>query len=786
MTGVAPRFRIKWTPPGKGGGVRMRRTNGRRGVTMIVFILMIAVFAGYFMLRHMFSAVQKSKQSIKLFNATYAMNLAEAAIGAGVNACRDAINTPSDDPDGFYLLFRFPVEKLRGRAVDLSKLPAVPELERIFNGKIEKLEARFAAVAPIVDKNGAPVSLDNVEKCGALVLECHARYADSLVRVETRQDFKVAILREPRLHHYALAVRDAWGEYSSKPVSKYWSTSYTGKPGSWEGYNPADHRLVVTSASNGYSGKILLNGPQDPDKKIVLNLCDADTDLMKPLVNRRRKHEVTPGEWGWHHSAGEKNLSRDHAERLWKATFNRDDFSKDPFGPDYKSSVFFWKKNLGYRSKYRFTRLDNTPSAEKDSLFFPAESSTQNPDQWKNLAFLFGAPTYFYESAQAALAEQFGLDNDQWTHHRDRADRGLDLWGAPGERTPCPVEGNVFARYTSLAYLLWRIEPEGEKYDLYAPFPGSVDLMPSPGDPNDPRHTLDFQIYEALRTRIDEATKASVFTPESTKTRVEGLRDAHNVPINYDSEVHVLPWNALLYALKSNDDAYKDFPDFVAAAGAANATLTPAIDFDAAIANYMVMNKFSAIYDNEREFFEDRMTVDATGKKTLHLDGKMLVVGDLHLDRGPYQYRGAGTIVVFTRDPRQSANIHLGSHIAKAADAGVEDTCLTLVATFGKILVAADNLRIEAALFALSPGFRQGDVETQSFLVGPNKEIQQARRLEIVGALCADRLNLPSLPTTVELTYDPSLAPALVDEERHRDYHVSVSKKYAYWYRGAI
>lgn len=754
---------------------------------MIVFILMIAIFAGYFMMRHMFSAVQKSKQSIKLFHSTGAMNLAEACIGAALNIALDGINTPSDDPSGFYLLFRLPVGTLRGRSVNLASHANVKEIVKTFGGSVERLEVRFAAVSRIVDKNGNPVSLDNVEKCGAFVVECHARVADSFVRVETRQDFKVAILREPRLHHYALAIRDAWGEYSAKPSTKYSSTSYTGKPGSWEGYNPADHALRVTSASNGFSGKVLLNGPSDPDKKIILNLCDADTDMMKPLLNLKNKHHVAPAERWWRQSGVDKDLPRADAEKLWNATFTRSDFTKDPFGPDYKSSIYFSKQNLGYRSKYRFKKLDDTWSTERDSTFFPEESQTTDPDKWKNLAFLFGAPTFFYESAVSALAEQYGKETPLWTHHRDRNDRGIDLWGAPGERTPCPVEGNVFLRHTSLAYLLWRIEPEGEKYDLYAPFPGSVNLVPAPTDPKDPRNLMDFQVYGALRARIDEATSASVFTPESTQARSDGLKDKFGNKINCDSEVHVVPYNMALYHLKMNDDEYKAFPDFLEAAGAENATLSPAIDFDAAIANYTVMNKFSAIYDNEREFFEDRMTTDSsTGRKTLHLDGKMLVIGPLHLDKGPYQYKGAGTIVTLSRDPRNPADIFLGSTLVKSPDAGAEDTFLTLVATFGKIFVTADNLKTECALFALSPGFKAGEIETQSFLIGPNKEIQQARKWQIVGSLCADRLNLPSLHTSVEIVYDPNLAPALADEERHRDYHVSVSRKYSYWYRGSI
>lgn len=765
----------------------MKRARNRRGVTMIVFILMIAVFAGYFMMRHMFSAVQKSKQSVKLFHSTSAMNLAEACIGAALNATLEGINAPDDSPTGFYLLFRLPVDKLRGRSVSLLSHPAVKEIVRSFGGSVEKLEVRFGAVAPFVDKAGSPVSLDNVEKCGAVIIECHARIADSLVRVETRHDFKVAVIREPRLHHYALAVRDAWGEYAARPSTKYASTNYTGKPGSWEGYNPVDRHLRVTSASNGYSGKVLLNGPSDPDKKIILNLSDADTDLMKPLHNIRNKHFIAPTERWWRHSGVDKDLPRPDAEKLWNATFTRGDFTKDPFGPDYKSSVYFSKQNFGYRSKYRFKKLDDTWSTERDSMFFPNEASTTDPDKWKNLAFLFGAPTFFYESAVAALAEQYGHDQALWTHHRDRADRGLDLWGEPGERTPCPVEGNVFVRHTSLAYLLWRIEPEGGKYDLYAPFPGSVNLIPAPNDPKDPRNVLDFQVYGALRARIDDATSAAVFTPQATKDRADGLKDKFGNKINCDSEVHVVPYNLMLYHLKMNDDSYKDFPDYIAASGAENATLAPAIDFDAAIANYTVMNKFTAIYDEEKEFFADRMTLDpSTGRKTLHLDGKMLVIGSLHLDKGPYQYKGAGTIVTLPRGKSGPADIHIGSSIGKSPDAGAEDTCLTLVATYGKIFIAADNLRTECALFALSPGFKPGEIETQSFLIGPNKEIQQARKWQLVGALAADRLNLPSLHQSVEIVYDPDLAPALTDETRHRDYHVSVSRKTHYWYRGNI
>lgn len=762
----------------------------RRGMTIIVFILLIVVGVGFLMLQRMTTAVHKAKQTIQLFNASYAMNFAESAIAAGTNIVRAEMNNESGE---FYLHFRSPRADVQGLKVNLTSRQEIKDLAEKFDGKIKRLDVEFTAITPIVDKSGNNVSLDNVEKCGAAEFRAEVSYQDTTLLVRSRHDFKVTMTKSHALHNYALMVRDAWGEYSAMPSSRWWPVKYCSKPGSHEGYNPVDHHLTIFPHPEIYYGKIHLGGPMTPNRKIIIDLSDEDTDMMEPLPvlsfpdNRKADNRrIEPDEIFWSKTTS-TNVTQAEAKTVFNSVFTKK-ILEDlyPFDSN-KGTISFMRENLGYRSWYKGTSYTST--------YYPSDNAAigenlKDESKWKNVRFPFGTPSYFYENAMKIMASQGGANEDLWTHHRDSKDKGIDLWGDRQTRIATPIEGNVFARSVSMGSFRWNHKDNGKEFNLFVHFPGGVNFTPLPSFPSE--MALWNGLFEKSRQLFrDNDLKDSIPVWEYSKD-VEGNKLSPRAWVegagsgnvrNFDTEINVHPYNYALGHLMKNEPKYKDFPNFLA--NSSDYTLTNATEFQPFINDLMIYNKCTAFYKSGKDFLEDRLYTDKSGQKRLYVDGRIVVVGNLYFKEN-IKFDGAGVIItLLNAAEKQAGNILIGGSFVKSNPTSTS-SYVTLFSPFGRIYIASPSCKIEAALFCLRQGFQANDPDNQGFIIGPSKSVLKTGTLHIKGAVCVDRLNLPTFPTETIIEYDPALIPSLNDADRHRDYHVSMSRKYLYWQRQSL
>jgi len=522
--------------------MRFVKKNNNKGVTVIIFVVLIMMIIGFLMIQRMTTAVRKSRMTMRLFNSNYAMNLAESAVAAASNIMREKMNHESGENGDFYLEFRSDRSSLSSMApIDMSGEPVIKEIAEKFDGKITRLDVSFKAIEPIKNNSGASVSIDNIEKCGVVEFVCDAEYKDATVQVITRQEFKVVIMKSHFFHNYVMMIRDAWDEYKNKPSTKYADYKYCQKPGSFECYNPTDHYLKVVSIFDPNYGRINFGGcGLDPDKKIILNLSDDDYDLMEPLPELKKgSRPATNRRFSskdcYYSTTASKNLEKKEAETVFRSIFGKSIFPSgskyDPFGP--KSKIYIQVLNKGYKSSFKFGGKRFGTMVPPDLGDFLKNISDSK--KWKNLKFQLGTPTFFYESAEKEYARKLGYNEELWLHHRDDPKRGIDLWGDRGLRVPTPVEGNVYARHITIGTMIWKVGSD----KMYLNMPGWFDPVPL----NDTRIAPDLGIFSAIWGAYQGSKVVTAFdTPLSDFPARKFVQNSSKT-INrcFNTEVHLYP-----------------------------------------------------------------------------------------------------------------------------------------------------------------------------------------------------------------------------------------------------
>lgn len=777
---------------------RELKHQGKRGMSILVLVLLILFFVAFYAFQHSYNARTRAGQAHKLFFTNSAMNLADSAIQAAILRVNAEMNDPkfSGASNFWYAAFRRKLSDTRAISQDLTALPEVQNLARAFNGKVTELTVSLEAVDRFYDSSGNPESFRDVEKCGSVQYRCVAEVMDSPACVRARQDFKLVHTRHPILNNYAIFVKDAWGEYATRNTVSY-PSQYTARPGSFEGYNPSGHNLTLKAASDpARIGKVLLGGPMNSDKKIILNLSQRDTDMMDEVWPGGGAKGTKWSQGGYATPSGAPTMPPGELETLFKSLFY------DPANPisssDWadlltKTTFLFKKKNCGFASKYTYGK-NLPPYVESGAVSAPAPpptsitaslSSQSALDRLEQTDWIFGSPASNYIAALEEFAptvsatttgpplpaETFNTYNDRSS---DADPGGIDLFGPPSARQFSLVEGNVWQRYTSLSVLSMEIKippvppatsPTLKKLNFAVP----AMLATIPRDPVTRDDARDFAAFFAfLKAQFDHVDQLKrIFITGMVARAFNAVSGGSGV--NYNSEIVVRPYNMgrpeFVKTPLNSDDAAKT----LVAPPAGYEGLAP-----------LMSAKNSITYENEAEFFEKcsmKATYNGSNFLLLNLHGNVIIKSDLHFSGTPVMYRGAGVITVAPNtsvNPPVPRNIFIGTHIVKSPDQPL--SIMTLYASWGFIALTADNLRINASLMALHPFFNPQS-NLYSFIVGPNVGSQGANSLAITGNVCVDRLNLPTFPKFTEVVFDPLFAELGTQD----DYFVSVSKKFTYW-----
>ncbi len=798
----------------------------RRGMSILLLVLIILFFVSFYAFQHIYNAQTRSRQAHKLFFATSAMNLAEAAIQLAILHVNNEMNDVNYNSSSnfWYSNLRKTVSASEGISQDLSQLIQIKillEQLKNRNAKISELNVKLTAVDKFYDLSGNPESFRNIEKCGSLEFSCVCEYMFTGASIKARKDFKVVHARNPFLNNYVLFIKDAWGEYSSINNIGY-PSSCKSKPGSHEGYNPEKRYLKINSQPNANlsAGRVLMGGPMDSDKKIIINLSDKDTDLMDEVwPNAGAINKI----WGSNLKSaaiagGDTKMPAKELEALYRSLFHdsANPLTDSAWTELTNNTVFlFKKKNCGFTPQYVYGKNVSAPYVKSQPVKADTGSGTslQNMSDFEDLAkeeWVFGAHTSNYLGAMLLFADTITkasgsykwvncshLNNQNapatnvssavriardtfihYNHSSETERRGIDIFGAPGERRFGLVEGNVWQRYTSLSSLAMRVElpaPVSKIYDINFVIPGVCYTIPH-DTINKSLPALDYRAFMVFLNNIFTdaqlsaiyITGASVIREESGKTIGRPFHTINGSSgIDYNSSIMVRPYNMGLPA------AVK----VPLASPAAVSTLIPPPEGYEELTP-VISSKNAVIYENETEFFKkcvSKSIVNGVTVNLLNLHGNVIIKSDLHFLGAPFLYRGCGTITVAPDTsgavpvPR---HIYIGTKIIKTRPIDI----LCLYSSWGTIAITSDNLEINASLVALHP-FYNPEKNLISFISGPNISSDGVKNLKIKGNVAADRLNLAAFPQKTTLEYDPFFHEMKTED----DYFVSVSNKFTYW-----
>ncbi len=775
-------------------------------MSLLLLVLLILFFVAFYAFQHIYNAQTRAKQAYKMFHVNSAMNLAEAAIQIAILNVNTEMNSAgaNKDKNFWYSNFRKTVPGSGGVSKDLRNLTEVVNLADKFKGKIKELTVSLEAVDKFYDSAGNPESFRDIEKCGAIQFNCVAEIMDAGARLRARKDFKVVHTRHPILNNYALFVKDAWGEYSSRNNIGYPSFSpqnYKADPGSWEGFNPSDHNLKINAKpiDTMDNGKILFGGPMDSDKKMIISLSDMDTDMMDEVWPGAGSTNVIKGGV----DAGSPKIENSELEKIYKSlAYDPDDSSVNtpalwnPIWNDLvsKTAFQFRKKNCGFTSKYQygFYKPFDPPASNTSNALAAETAPPAVPDftAMMDQNWLFGSPVMNYIGAMRELGAAISSPTDPkfnntlfaFNDKKTAADaKGLDLFGAKDARKFTAIEGNVWHRYTNLSVLAMEVKipadnsaspptPE-KKLNFRFAIPAVLSTMDKEFE-NALSAPKDFAAFLMFINAKYSAKKAltNIFI-SGIGNRACNADAASSTKINYNSEVVVRPYNMGHPDLKS---APLNMPH----ADMKKILIEPVKGYDEL--SPVIIAKTAVIYENEQEFFDkcaSKATVGGNTVTLLNLHGNVMIKSDLHLIGPTIVYRGSGVVMVVpdtTANPPIPRSIYIGTNIKK--DDGDPVAILTLYPTWGTINIMSDNLVINASLMALHPFYNpaQGLV---SFVAGPNQNGLSANSLKIIGNVCVDRLNLPAFPKFTEIIYDPFFKEMNTED----DYFVSLSTKFNYW-----
>lgn len=818
-------------PAGAGAGSRSRSAAwpscrplaNRRGFSILLLVLIVLLLVSFYAFQHIYNAQTRSRQAHKLFFASSAMNLAEAAMQLAILHVDSEMNDPNFNANKnfWYSSLRKGVGASEGLTQDLRDLPGVKALANQFKdrgAKIKELSATLCAVDRFYDLGGNAESFRDIEKCGSIEFKCVSEYMSTGASLRARRDFKVVHARNPFINNYALFIKDAWGEYSSTDNIGY-PTAYKSLPGSHEGYNPKDRYLKVSLQpdANLPAGRALFGGPMDSDKKIILNLSDRDTDMMDEVwPNAGPVNKIWgPNSKSAAKAGGDPKMPAKELEALYRSLFydTSNPLTDAAWTELTNNTVFlFKKKNCGFNPQYTYGKNTTAPYEKSKPAAADAEPKTslQNMSDLDDLAkeeWVFGAHTSNYLGAMLLFADtvmkaggaykwvKCPALNDQdapatdvsssakiarntfihYNHSTDTARRGIDLFGAPGARQFGLVEGNVWQRYSSLATLAMEVAlpaPANKTYNINFVIPGFYNTIPK--DPVTPNlAAVDFKAFMVfLDTMFTDAQLSAIYITGASVVREEGGKTigrpfqsvAGSSNINYNSEVVVRPYNMGIPAAVKVP---------LAAPEAAASLIPPPRGYEELTP--VISSKNAVVYENEAEFFKKSVSKAIIGGATvnfLNLHGNVIVKSDLHLVGAPFVYKGYGTITVA---PDTSGMVPVPRHIyigTKIAKAGPTDL-LCLYSSWGTIAIISDNLDINASLVALHPFYNPAK-NLISFVSGPGGA---ANNLKIKGNLAADHLNLAAFPKNTVIEYDPLFREMKTED----DFFVSFSKKFSYW-----
>ncbi len=804
----------------------VRPVKNSRGMSILLLVLLVLFLVAFYAFQHIYNAQTRARQAHKLFFASSAMNLAEAAMQLAILHVNNEMNDVNYNAgkNYWYSSFRKNVGSTNGLSQDLRGLPEVQALLvqlKDRGAKIRELTAVLAASDKFYDLGGNAESFRDIEKCGSIEFKCVAEYMETGASVRARKDFKVIHARNPFLNNYVLFVKDAWGEYSSTDNIGY-PAAYKSLPGSHEGYNPKDRHVKVNSKpeANLPAGRVLLGGPMDSDKKIIINLSDKDTDLMDEVwSNGGAVNKI----WGSNSKSaakagGDAKMPAKELEALYRSLFydTSNPLTDAAWTELTNNAVFlFKKKNCGFNPQYVYGKNTTAPYVKSKPVNADAEPKTslKNMSDLDDLAkeeWVFGAHTSNYLASMLLFADTVmkpsggykwvnceslnGQDapvtnvssatkiaRDTFIHYNHSTDierRGLDLFGAPGERQFGIIEGNVWQRYSSLSALSMDVTippPDNKTYNINFVIPGVYYTAPK-DTVNKNIPAPDFKAFMLfLESVYTDAQLSALFIVGASVIREEGGKSigrpfqtvTGSSGINYNSEVLVRPYNlGMPAAVKVPLNAPEAVQTLVPPPRGYE-ELTPVIS-----------SKNAVIYDSEAEFFKKSVSKAVVGGTTvnfLNLHGNVIIKSDLHLMGAPFVYKGCGTITVAPDTsgtvpvPR---HIYIGTKILKSSPIDL----LCLYSSWGTIAITGDNLEINASLVALHPFYNPAK-NLISFVSGPNIGSNGAKKLKIKGNLAVDHLNLAAFPKNTVIEYDPLFHEMKTED----DFFVSVSNKFTYW-----
>ena len=798
----------------------------RRGISILLLVLIVLMIVSFYAFQHIYNAQTRSRQAHKLFFASSAMDLAETAVQLAILHVNNEMNSVNYNvsKNFWYSNLRKGVNASEGLTQDLRGLIHVKMLldqlkER--GAKIKELSVTLTAVDKFYDLGGNPESFRDIEKCGSLEFKCVAEYMSTGASLRARKDFKVVHARNPILNNYVLFIKDSWGEYSSSGNQGY-PSAYKSLPGSHEGYNPKDRYLKINSQpeANLPAGRVLFGGPMDSDKKIIINLSDNDADLMDEVwPNGGAANEI----WGSNSKSSAKaggapKMPAKELEAIYRSMFHdsNNPLTDAAWTELTNNTIFlFKKKNYGFNAQYTYEKNTTAPYKKSKATNADSEPNTslQNMTDLKALAeeeWVFGAHTSNYLGSMLLFADTVmkpssaykwvncsQLNNQDapatdvssstkiardtfitYNHSTDTARRGIDLFGANGERQFGLIEGNVWQRYSSLATLAMEVilpPPDNITYNINFVVPGVYYTIPR-DTINKNLPAIDFKAFMIfLDTIFTDAQLSAIYITGANVIREENGktigRPFHMLTggsnINYNSEIIVRPYNMGVPAAVKVPLAAPEAVATLIPPPRGYEELTPVIS-----------SKNAVIYENETEFFKKCVSKSISGGATinlLNLHGNVIIKSDLHLVGAPFVYKGYGTITVApdtssaTPEPR---HIYIGTKIVKAGPTDL----LCLYSSWGTIAIISDNLEINASLVALHP-FYDPAKNLISFVSGPNISSSGANNLKIKGNLAADHLNLAAFPKNTTIEYDPLFHEMKTED----DYFVSVSNKFSYW-----
>lgn len=782
----------------------------RRGMSILLLVLLILFFVAFYAFQHIYTAQTRTKQAHKMFQVNDAMNLAEAAIQLAILNVNTEMNDPNANKDKNYWYANFRQTIAGGGSVskDLRALAEVTNLADKFKGKVKELTVSLEAIDRFYDAGGNPESFKDIEKCGAVQYNCVAEIMGTGARIRARQEFKVVQVRHPYLNNYVLFVKDAWGEYSSKNNIGYPSFSpqnYKTEPGSQEGFNPSDHNLTVKSRpeANMDPGKILMGGPMDSDKKIIVSLSDEDTDMMDEVwPNAGSSNSISGGNG----VTTNPKIPNDELKQIYYSLAHDPDKADDTkFNTDWndlitKTQFWFFKKNCGFSSEYiygykkKFSdsgTLKTTPVlAQKgpppnipslDNVT-TVEAFNDIMNQLMGIHWYFGSPAMTYIGAMRELGAsitppadpKFNITHVAYNDKKAATDaKGLDLFGQKGSRQFTVVEGNVWQRYTNLSVLAMEVTAApGDPSKIYN-FRFAIPAMLTTWHQEYgnaaavPKDQLAFNAFIESQYANKKATK-NIFI-NGIAARARNADTNSPTKINYNSEVVVRPYNM-------GHDNLRKTPINLEQDDMKKVLVEPAKGYDEM--SPVMSAKASVIYEDEVEFFEKcsvNATIDGANVRLINLHGNVIIKSDLHFVGQPVVYKGSGVVMVVpdtTTNPPHPRSIFIGTRIAKLDPAAI----MTLYPTWGTINIMADNLEINASLMALHPFYNPSN-NLLSFIAGPNQSGLSANTLKIKGNVCVDRLNLPAFPKNTTIEYDQHFKEMGTED----DFFVSLSSKFNYW-----